>query len=459
MRLKLSILGLATTMALAGIPASVSAATMTQEQIAQQINQLQQQLTKMEAQSGVNYKNWKVSLSNRIGAYSLAAEKGSGLPVASDMRGPFEEYPATLFGLTLLQAKSLFSPKTLAIGGYIEIDPQVWHVNGSIPGAESSPATGGGTYTTTVNLDFMGNINKWTTVFLGLKDGDLSKDPASAVYWTKGFVTIGNLQYSPLYLSVGKDYLPFGVFAGNGPWSAALPRAEFCSNETNSIVLGYAQQGLATSFTLLNNKFQHNLANFIYSAYYTKRQGDWKYSLGAGYLFDARGLDNGYGRAYLSSHGSGGGDAVLQEGGPVGVYNLNGHVGYKDVTLWGEYFQGVRSAIINNPNGATVVKKGENIGEVSTWYLALTYSPILWGDSTTFLASYSGTNNMEGIPVALSIDPNAGPVAKNGMMKEWVFSVQRAFRPNILVGLEYQNAETYGHRYANVGTIDFSVYF
>jgi hypothetical protein len=67
-------------------------------------------------------------------------------------------------------------------------------------------------------LDLVGYVYPWVTGFLSLKyDNEFAPSAMSSIMRTavlvdRMFVTIGNLEQSPFYGSIGKSYLPFGQY-------------------------------------------------------------------------------------------------------------------------------------------------------------------------------------------------------------------------------------------------------
>jgi len=391
-----------------------------------------------------------------LGGLTYAANTGAPFHVRNMIDSSVEELPSGGFALDLLKTKDKYGAHSVTFGGYAELDAQAWHVNNSIV-ADTGPGerfggSGSGVYATTMNLDALGNINDWASAFVSFEGDNITTD--HTIFYKKAFVLLGDLKRSPFYSVLGADFLSWGVFTGNGPWSVALPRALFRASNENQAVFGYSKNHVDMAIALLNNHMQNNFANFSYEIQYGNVLNKLHYSVGAGYLFDMRGVVNGYGSSFNTQSNS-----ILRSTGPVGVYDLNASLVYDIYGLQAEYMQGTRAAYVNNAGIATARPNGALLGVVRTWSAAVNAAPTLWGKPTVFQVSYSGAANTQDVPISLSQNPHQNLPANNGVKRVWIYSITRQILHNVFVGLEYQNAKTYKNRYGDVYTLDFSVYF
>jgi hypothetical protein len=428
---------LLSTVVLAGLSltafADDSQATVQQQA---QLNSLSAQISQLQAQQ------------------KPGATVGSvlGNNVMFDTDDPFGMMSDTNFNLQILQARqSSGFNKPVVLGAYLEADPQVWWGSLNVPGATPGSSVynnGSSLYLTTAKLYTLGNINNWVSTFFSLQ-------PATTRFSTtfdQAFITFGDLSKNPLFLTIGRSYLPFGTFAGNGPWSNSITTNAFRTSMTNQINLGFYQNGLTLNFALANSgtnaqniSYDNNISDFVYNVYYTKSYANsFNYSVGASYLSDIRGLTNDVGGAYAAGN---------LTGGKNGAYDVNGSIGYKQFILNAEYVSTVNSA--TNANGTSN-------GIMSSWMTTLSYAPVLAGKITTFSIGYSGSNNMANVPYNLSGSFNTSPFTAQGQgfRNQWIAFVQRpVLFKNMYISPEIDYAQTYNNQDTWTGTVDISVYF
>lgn len=354
----------------------------------------------------------------------------------------FESLPSPTFALAVVQNRSKFGDQDMLYGGYLEQDAQYWSGD-QIPAKNNNNANytyqnGTGMYLTTAKLDNLLLINPWVSTFISFAGTNLTSSTADLAV-AKAFVLVGNMQYSPLYGIVGQNYLPFGAFAGGGPWTSPLTKSYFRPNETMQGMLGYYQNGLNTSFAIFNNASNTNpkdqVSDFTYDlAYAGQINSAITYSVGAGYLNDLRSTSAG----------------IASEAGNINGrlpgYDINASLGYGMYALSGEY-DWTNSQIAGNLSTA----KG--------WNLTGSYTPTLWDEQTSFALSYSGTSGLNNVAVGLSADLNNAPTVTAGAKSSWVASATREVIHNVFLGLEYATIYTYQNQYTQATTLDISVYF
>lgn len=451
-KIGLLLMAVAATSVKAGVPKDKISA------LNEQLQSLAQQVERLSVNQNTQSVTGETTASPELGKLSFAAQNG-GLPVMNEINEPFEELPSTTFELALLKAKHDFPSRGVAVGGYLELNPQTWQASpdvagNALPTLDRSPGSGSGIFATTVNLDFMSNVNDWTQFFASFKGANLGTSEASLDIFNKAFITVGDLDKLPVYMTVGKIYLPFAVFGGNGPWSDTLAKAAYRSSERTQLIFGYFNDGFNAAASVLNGNSQSEITDMSYNLRYDSEQGPWHYGVGGGYLLDIRGLSSAYGSAFSGS------TPTLQAGGAIGVYDFNAKVSWEELGIQAEYLQSVRGATMLNPAAeTTVVQSGDNLGRGSAWYLSMVYTPKLFGKDTEFQLTYSGTDGMAGVPIGLSQNPDADLTADNGIRNAWVASVTRTVLPMLYVGLEFQASQTYAKRWMYVETLDFSVYF
>ena len=136
----------------------------------------------------------------------------------------------------------------------------------------------------TAEFDVAGIVGPWAGGFMAL-DYDNSpvssgnRSPKGTVYLDRGFVTLGNLNRFPLYISTGEMYVPYGRYGSlmlTTPITQSLARTK-----SDTAMLGYAQYGVYAEL-------------FAYNGAMTS---------GGTSVFKQGGLDAGYAR-HFGPHGS-----------------------------------------------------------------------------------------------------------------------------------------------------------
>jgi len=383
------------------------------------------------------------------------------LKLANPEQGYFETLPGTTFDLALLKERDKFDTRSVNLGGYLEWDAQYWNTHSGIAtgvnGQELSQE-GTGLYTTTVDLDAMSNLNSWTTMFAKVEQEDIGTPQAHMIF-RKALITFGNLDITPFFLTLGKSFLPFGVYGGGGVWSVPLTRSVFRPSEVPQVMLGYYKDGFNSNLAVFSNQagISGSIADYVYSVYYNNTVQDlFSYTLGVGYMNDLRGLPSGLGSAYNPTTG------VLDSDKRVGAYDVNAELSYQHLNFTAEYLAATRQGVYNanvDSRGQTSVSSGENQGTPSAWELGTAYNQAWLGAPMYYIVSYSRTYHMAGIPMGWTADPIPGPSAIDGIKDSWILSVAREIRPDLILGLEAQRGLTYAGYFGNAYTLDLSMYF
>ncbi len=432
-----------------------------------QIAQLQKDIAKLQAQqqqmqnqtevaapsSGVSGANGKeVTVPTNMGEIQnfLFSDVTKGVV-------PMGMLSSSQFALGLLKQRNNYSDKALVFGGYLEADAQAW--NGSTitratqTGETNPPYTyqsGRGIYITTANLYTAANLGRYVTTELTLS-ADQVNDPSVS----DALVIFGNLADFPLYATVGKNRIPFGSFAGGGPWTGSLTQMLFRPSRESNVSVNYYKDGLSTNLTLFQTT-DHS-SNFAYAVFYGGEHGKWSYGANGGYLYNVNGSGNS------SFDVATGGSANTKR---IGAVNFEGSLNY-DI-----YGVGAGWAQATNKSDMT------NNGYAGAWYVSAGLSPVIYGRSTNFALSYNGAYNTNNLPITLSgsapngyttvsstsgtaaTTPSAVTIPGSGVNKMVIASAQRPFfTENVLVGLEYAYMHMYNGQHSNAYTVDLSVYF
>lgn len=155
---------------------------------------------------------------------------------------------------------------------------------------------------TRAELDLLANINPWVTglVTVAYDNAPLLPSPGglrvanSRFFLSRGFVTVGNLNQTPVYGTFGQIYVPFGRYASNllsPPVTLKLGRTT-----GRALLLGYDQQGLnASIYTFHGDGFDRDtgLNQWGVNLSYKRAYQDYKVNVGASYIaniVDAKGM-------------------------------------------------------------------------------------------------------------------------------------------------------------------------
>jgi hypothetical protein len=421
--------------------ANAAASNVNDAALSSQLAQLKQQIDALQ-QEILNGTQGKLIARAKLAKAAQALNNGyAHMALAKGVM--FETMPAPTFALSVLQNRDLFADHDLIFGGYIEQDTQTWSGD-SIPATNTinnqtyNYQNGSGLYLTSAKFDNLALINNWVASFVSF-DGDnlTTANPTMGV--EKAFLLLGQLKTSPIYGIVGQNYLPFGAFAGGGPWSAPLTRSYFRPNETTQGMLGYYKDGLSTSFAVFNNNTSSNPKNqssdFTYDlAFSNPASAALTYSVGASFMNDLRGTSSDIGTA------------TNVQSGRLPAYDLNASLGYEAYDLSGEYDWADHEIAGNT-----------NLPEA--WNVTGSYTPVLWDQETSFALSYSGTTSLANVPVALTADLNSVPNVIAGAQYSWVASVTREVLRGVYLGLEEATIKTYANQNTQATTLDVSVYF
>jgi hypothetical protein len=147
----------------------------------------------------------------------------------------------------------------------------------------------------TAELEVFAQASSWASAFFAI---DYNSAPLNTVltgsgntinnsgfYLNRGFITIGNLNKSPIYLSLGQMYAPFGSYSTNmlsNPVTKVLGRAPIRAAQ-----LGYDKDGFNTSVYVFNgaaNTGNTTINNWGANAGYQFKVRDVAVGLGTGFI-------------------------------------------------------------------------------------------------------------------------------------------------------------------------------
>ena len=374
----------------------------------------------------------------------------------------FEDFSKTQFALDTLEAKNQLPSKGVAVGGEVEVDPQVWH--GDITDYSTGSGNGSNMVFSTAAIDLMANINDWTSAFVNIQN---SAANSSDIALNRAFILFGNLQKSPFYAVIGQNGLPFGSFAADaGPWSNGIDTNSFrAGDDVRQLMFGYYKNGIKANAAVFQNQnsdttgpSNRNINDFLLSTQYTGNlaKGYTNYVVGAGYLNDLRYMNKTWGDGY---DGAATGDFANAKGitdKRLPVLDLNAKVTFNNLVAFAAEFDKVLNHV--NTTGGTpslnITDKAPYI-----WSAGAFYMPEIAGKQTTFWMGYAQSKNMQGLPMALS--GNAyNDYDTAGIKNSFNAAISRSvFVDNNTISIDYQHVKDYAGKRSNTYTIDDSFLF
>ncbi|MCF6764661.1 LbtU family siderophore porin [Thiotrichales bacterium 19S3-7] len=338
--------------------------------------------------------------------------------------------------LSLLQVRNKFGNNAMVLGGEIETDTQIWWGDKMTVVNQDDGLTtienGSGTYLTGANLDLLYNLGQWLQIYfetITYQDSNgIETDAESA------FVTLGNLDKSPFFATMGKGRPMFGTLPG-APWAASIEQGLFRPGYINNITLGYNEGNFITNFTYISPSANHS--TFLVDSFYSYDIPDTKWTLGGniGYVNDINGT--GMGIAATDNADTSRTPAV----------NVEGNIAWKEFTVYSGWESTLRNNTALDENGLSGV-----------WYIQGVYAPEILGKETTFSASYAQSYNMSGVyfPMASSAGE---PLSIIGPHQQFYVFVSRNVLDSVILSLEYAWIKTYDNQENNTITFDTIMYF
>lgn len=240
---------LSTAMISAMCASSFSLAATTDQRIARmesQIQQLRQDVHKDSAGTRHHYtgKDWRERLKNHLGRRITV----STTPMLG-LRGEDILYnvPSMNEDLLLLKRRMMVEEKLNSVGLSLDKKPLVG-ISGAMEGtvtAQNGFNTSSGTTInlSTAELDVGVMVNSWVNTFMSITYdsspfGTGSRVTNSRLYLQRGFLTIGNLDKTPFYMTIGQMYVPFGAYKSamlTTPLTKSLARVD-----ARAVVAGYS---------------------------------------------------------------------------------------------------------------------------------------------------------------------------------------------------------------------------
>lgn len=352
----------------------------------------------------------------------------------------FEQFSSNAFSLNLLQAKKLFDPQGLVFGGMGELDLQHWYGD-YIPITDPTGSYQNNTvlYFTVTTADVMVNVNSWSTIFLSGAVSSIGQGGVNGNYYysPRAFLLFGNIEKFPLFLTAGINSIPFGQFTGAGVWNKSLTQDYFYPQQAPQLNLAYHQEQLDLSAAIFRDQILFE-NHSVYTLRYNNTIDSWRYGVGVGCLtrfnFNLTGSPPLNRKAIEPS----------DEFDTGTISDINATLGYKLLTLSGEYLRGSRTVNFNNsqPNALS---------------FTVTYTPTLFGIPYSFGVNYSKTNELANIPASLPGQDQLA-LANAGLKNAWAINASRNFTKWFVLGLDVERDVIYGNQHTYAYTLDLSVY-
>jgi hypothetical protein len=352
----------------------------------------------------------------------------------------FEKFSPSTYSLELLNARNKFDYETLVIGGLVEGDLQYWQGNNILLTPSGNYQTGNGLYLTQATIDTMANITKWGTAFLSISEMQIGQGGSSGnyVYLPHAFITIGNLDSFPIYLTLGINSIPFGVFTGSGIWDTPLTSAYFNPLLGQQINLAFYKNNLNINAVAYRDEVNYEY-HFVSSISYNNTFGDFNFNLGAGFLTNLKTNSTGN----IGTVNNRKSESPIENIG--NVVDTNASIGYKLVALNGEFLTGSN-------------KINDTANKPSAYSMTLSFTPTLFKKITTFGINRSVSLALNNIPATLPGRDNV-ELASSGLKSTWAVSASRSiYKDNITLGLDAVRALTYGGLYTYAYTMDLLIY-
>lgn len=368
----------------------------------------------------------------------------SSMNIGVDMAAPLGTLSKVQMPLQLVANRSS-NPAAVILGGQLEVDLQDWGGSNIATHQKVSYGNNGSGTSLALTKLYLFTEANWGEHSLGLISFKNSL-PTNSIAVDRAFLVLGQLHDpTPVFLTLGYTYLPFGSFSGNGPLNNTLTTTTFRVSPTNQASANAVLGPVTLIASAFNNQSTVNSSiNGLFSVYFHEKTQAMHYNFGASYLSNMVGTNSGLGSAFSSTPSS----QQLYSGTNPAI-DVNFNLGVKQISLLGEYAAVTRAVMTNNGN----------IDNPNSWMLGLTGQTALFTSPYTWQVSYSKTTNMQNVPMPLAGDYQNALKTNMGFKSQWIGSIQGEYWQNTYIGPEL----TYGYLYNNAhtysATLDLTAYF
>jgi len=333
---------------------------------------------------------------------------------------------------SLLVDRNKYGDNTIAVGGYLEMEPiSSWWGNSFKEGNTTGEVNGVSQYgsgtsigLSAATIDVMANAGDWVQVFT-------QTDVHDGANLMSAFVNIGNFDKTPFYLTVGKDRIRFGQFSG-APWATSIPQGIFRPGRINNATAGYSSQSLDAYLSYVPGS-DGQAQTAMASAFYHHKIGQtpFTYSIDGGYLND------------LTLSGSSMGQTLTS---PTPAADIDAGLGYKKIG-----FSGGRVSTLK----ASPLTQG---AQARAWWSQVSYTANLFSKEVKFAVNYSKAKNTENVAMPLAGDIKNGPTLL-GVKSDMLTYADTQVTKNINMGIEYARMATYTQQKTNAVTFYCAFFF
>ena len=345
---------------------------------------------------------------------------------------PLGRISSNLFPATIVGQRQFAADYSTFIAAYIENDYQDWF-GSALTGVDGTkyPANGQGAYLSTLFVYFMANLGHYTTALIDIEVWQLDAPSIG-----DAFVTFGNIDTSPWFVSVGQYRPSVGTFGGGGPWTYSITTNMFRPNRVPNLAVNYKGDTATSNIAVFNSGNHPSFSVGYFDAISLFNMVQTGFS--AGYVYDNRGLSSRF-------------DNISTR---VGQFDVDATLNLENI-IPGSWNLGVGWA-------TTTTKSSQYNGYSNTragaFSLQTAYAFKLFGKGQNINLSYGQTYDANNIPFVLpTMDDGMTPTP--GIHRQYIVSTQRAYLDdNVLVGPEYSRQELYNHQKMNTFTLDLIVY-
>lgn len=347
---------------------------------------------------------------------------------------PIGQLPSNLFASSILRQRQFFDDYSIFFGGFIQTDAQVW--NGSditMKNGNIFDGRGENIYLTSATLYFLANLGHYVTANL-----DFVADQYNNYDLQDAFVMFGNLDTTPVFVSVGKYRPSVGSYGGGGPWTNSITANMFRPLRVTNAAVNYRGDTANANFTVSDTDNHATFSLAYFDA--VSIPGFAQIGFNVGYMHDIRGANNRFG--FVNDR--------------VGEFNFD--------TAWSFNNIPFLPGSLNLGGGwATTTTRSTQFNGYSNAFagaftVQAAYLFDLFGSGQNINVSYGRSYNADNIPMPISAEGSYFRT-ESGIKNQILISTQRSFfDDNVLLGPEYSWQSLYNGQYMNTFTLDLSVY-
>jgi hypothetical protein len=235
----------------------------------------------------------------------------------------------------------------------------------------------------TAALDFHAQLTAWASAHVLLLWEEGATEPVEV---EEAVISLGNPERFPLFLNVGKMYVPFGAY---GSYMIQDPLTlELGETNSTAVQVGFQQAGFYGSAYAFKGEVkkadrEDTINNFGVSTGYAVENEEWGFDVGLGYL---RNLAAAGG--ILASRPE---EDNLEIEDYIGGFNAYLHLNFGPVTFYSEYITAL------DDFAAGELGPDRPAARPRAWHAELGYTMDILEKATTFAVGYQGTSRADGL--------------------------------------------------------------